>query len=166
MGKAVRIKTTVLGMGNLLMKDDGVGVHVVNALQEAPSSEDIELEVIDGATSPEIALLLDEVDKLVVIDAAWGGGAPGTIYRFRPEDITPDDGILRSVHQVSLVENLKLMRHLGKGPEDVVIIGVEPEEVDCGLELSPEIQKLMPKIIEVVLEEIGLAHISKPEKGE
>ena len=64
-----------------------------------------------------------------------------------------------------LTTGSSLMQKLGQAPEEVVVIGVEPEEIDWGLELSPNLQKRIPRIIEVILEEIGLTHVSKPEKG-
>ena len=158
-------KTVVLGMGNLLLKDEGIGIHVAHALQESPLPDGSDLRIVDGATSPDVFFLLGEVDKLVIVDAARGGSEPGAIYRFLPEDITLECGAFTSVHQVSLIENLKLMQKLGQAPEEVVVIGIEPEEIDWGLELSPNLQQRMPRIIEVILEEIGLTHVSKPEKG-
>jgi hydrogenase maturation protease len=148
-------KTVVLGTGNELFKDEGVGVHVARILQTKlpPSSSDV--EVIDGGTSPDIWSLIDGADKLIIIDAVRGGCEPGTIYRFTPQQIVAETGIITSVHQMGILENLSLIELVGSKPGETIIIGVEPKELEPGLELSPELQKRMPKIIQTVLEEIS-----------
>ena len=159
-------RVVVLGMGNLLLKDEGIGVHVAQAMEETPSPGNVELEVLDGGTLPDAFLSLGEVDKLIVVDAVQGGSKPGTIYRFRPEDIRLDNRMLTSLHQISLLENLWLTERFGQKPKEVVIIGIEPEDINWGLELSAKLQQRIPRILKVVLEEIGLKHPGKPEKGE
>lgn len=138
-------------MGNILLQDEGIGVHVAHTLQEMPLEEGV--EVIDGGTSPNIIPLVEGADKLIVVDAALGGGEPGTIYRFNPEDIAAESASPISAHQMSFVENLKLMKGLGIEPGEVVIIGVEPKEMGWGLEPSPELRKRIPEIVRVVLQE-------------
>ncbi|UCB43440.1 MAG: HyaD/HybD family hydrogenase maturation endopeptidase [Dehalococcoidales bacterium] len=159
-------KVIVLGMGNLLLRDEGIGVHVANALQSSPMSVDVNLEVIDGGTLPDAVLSLDTADKLIVVDAVQTGGEPGAIYRFRPEDIDLDEITVTSLHQISLLENLWLMERFGDGPKNVVIIGVEPEDISWGLELSEKIQQRIPQIVRIVLEEINSTSPDGPEKGE
>ena len=158
-------KVIILGMGNLLLKDEGIGVHIAQALQEAPSPANVEMEVIDGGTLPDV-FPLDGVDKLVVVDAVKGGSEPGAIYRFRPKDIRLENGIPTSLHQINLLENLWLMERFSHKPDDVVIIGIEPENMDWGLELSATLQKQIPRITQVVMEEVRTESPDKPEKGE
>jgi len=146
-------KVVVLGMGNLLLKDEGIGIHVAHALQEAPPPDNIELEVVDGATSPDATLAFEEADKLIVVDAVQAGDEPGAIYRFCPHDINLNDNSLTSGHQISLLENLRLMEIFGQKYQDVIIIGVQPKETDWGIDLSAELQQRMSRIIEVVLQE-------------
>ncbi len=159
-------KIVVLGMGNLLLKDEGVGVHVAHAMQEISYPNNVDLEVIDGGTLPDVPISFGEADKLIVVDAVKARGEPGAIYRFHLKDIKVDDKMLTSLHQISLLENLRLMEEFGQKPKDVVIIGIEPEDMNWGLELSPNLQQRIPQIIKVVLEEIGLEHPAKPVKGE
>ncbi len=152
-------KDVVLGMGNLLLRDEGIGIHVIQALKEEPSLQNAGLDLIDGATSPDVFLLLKDTDRVVVIDAVEAGGEPGAIYRFRPEDLKnleTEVGI--SAHQTGLVDNLVLMQQLGQGPKGVVIIGVQPKDKGWGLELSAELKQRIPRIIEVVLNEFGVDH--------
>ena len=148
-------KTVVLGTGNELFKDEGVGVHVARILQTKLPTSINDVEVIDSGTSPEIWSLIDGADKLIIVDAVRGGCEPGTIYRFTPQQIVAERGLITSVHQMGILENLSLIELVGSKPGETIIIGVEPKELEPGLELSPELQKRMPKIIQTVLEEIS-----------
>ncbi len=151
-GRPPRI--VIIGVGNLLMKDEGIGIHAVQALQEIELPADI--VTIDGGTSPDLIAYTRAGDKMIIIDAAKAGGEPGTIYRFRPEDLAEVSGTLTSAHEMGVEENLKLMSLTGNEPEEVVIIGVEPGEIDWGTELSPELQDKLPTIINKVLKEAGM----------
>ena len=159
-------KVVVLGMGNMLLKDEGIGVHVAHALQSVPSPDNVELEVVDGGTLPDAPLSFEEVEKLVIVDAVQGGGEPGAIYRFRPEEIKLEDKVFTSLHQISVLENLWLMKQFRQKPKDVVIIGVEPEDMSWGLELSAKLQQRIPQIIKLVLEEVDLDYPDDSEKGD
>ena len=147
-------KIVVLGMGNLLLRDEGVGIHVIRALQNSPLPTSVDLEIVDGGTSPDVLHLTHEADKLVIIDAVAGGGEPGSVYRFQVEDITPEGQHIVSLHQIGLIESLETMEYMGARPKNSVIIGVEPKEIDWGLELSPELREEVPQIVGIVLEEI------------
>jgi hydrogenase maturation protease len=145
-------RIVVIGVGNLLLKDEGIGIHVIQALQEMELPADIRL--IDGGTSLELWAYTRIGDKLIIIDAAKAGGEPGAVYRFKPEDITAEKGILNSAHELGVIEALNLMTFAGNKPGDAVIIGIEPAEISPGLELSAVLRQKMPEIINVVLKEI------------
>ena len=145
-------RIVVIGVGNLLLKDEGIGIHAVKALQEIDLPRDVEL--IDGGTSPDLIAYTRAGDKMIIIDAAKAGGEPGAVYRFTPEDLTEGKGTLTSAHEMGVAENLKLMALTGDEPREIVIIGIEPKDIDWGTELSPEIQGKLPEIIKVVLGEI------------
>jgi len=134
------------------MKDEGVGIHAIQEMEKLNLPSDIKL--IDGGTSPDLIAYTRAGDKMIIIDAAKAGGEPGAIYRFKPEDLASERAELSSAHQMGVVENLALLDITGNKPKSVIIIGVEPAEIDCGMELSPVIQARMPKIIEIVRKEI------------
>jgi hydrogenase maturation protease len=146
-------RIAVVGVGNLLLKDEGIGIHVVRALQESSLPDGI--IVIDGGTFPDVLDYLEPADKLVIIDAAEAGGIPGAIYRFRPGDVTLETGEAISLHELGLISSLKMMSLLGKTPPEVVIIGIQPKEIGWGMELSPELKEKVPEIVRVVLKETG-----------
>ena len=152
----------VLGLGNILLRDEGVGAHVAALLQKEPLPADV--EVVDGGTAALDALLLVEgIDKLVVIDALRAGQKPGTIYRAKfqagekhrlTELLAGQDGSKISLHQVGLIDALAVAGRLNCLPEEIVIIGVEPAEVGYGLELTDEVDQKIPEIIDTVVKEI------------
>ena len=141
----------VLGIGNALLRDEGIGCHVINALADTPLPD---VRIIDGGTYSDLWQFIGDTDKLVIVDAVSGGGTPGQIYRFHPDDITLEQKPLLSVHDMGFVDNLRLMR-LWHNINETVIIGVEPKDVNWGLELSPELQCRMPQIIDTVVSELN-----------
>ena len=146
------MRTAILGVGNLLMKDEGIGVHVAHACEQLCLPENV--EVIDGGTSIELASLVEGFDRLIVVDAALAGGKPGQIYRFALEEIDQGNSPLLSSHEFGIAQALGASAIAGNEPERIVIVGVEPKEIDWGLELSPELENRIPEIIRGVLREI------------
>lgn len=148
-------KTIILGIGNLLLKDEGVGVHLLERLQKEVLAPDIEL--IDGGTSTlDILPLLKGAKKIIVVDAMKAGGEPGSIYRCRPQDLIPSSEAPMSLHHIDFLQVLKMAKLLGEDLEDrTVIIGVEPREITWEMGLSAAIEKKMPLLVELVLEEAG-----------
>lgn len=141
----------VVGIGNALLRDEGVGCHVVHALEEIPLPD---VEIIDGGTCPDVLQRLEGADKLIIVDAVKGGGMPGQIYRFHLEDITVEQKPFLSLHDMNLVDSLMLMQ-LWHNVGEAVIVGVEPREISWGLELSPELKEKMPQIADAVLSELN-----------
>jgi hydrogenase maturation protease len=145
--------TLVLGLGNILLRDEGVGVRVVQALEQMPLPPDV--EVFDGATAGvDLLDVLAGRRKVVVIDAIAGDSAPGTVLRLTPDDLVPRHQQGVSLHDLGLLETLALAKQLDLAPEEVIIIGVKPHNVACGLELSAEIARAVPGIIDLVLAEL------------
>jgi len=153
MGKELSGKVVVLGVGNELLKDEGVGVHVVRALAREDFTAPV--EVIEGGTMLDCLPGDEPISKLVIVDAVYGGCEPGAIYHFAPEDVEPEANCVASVHQLGLLDSLRLGEFAGIKPCETVIIGVEPKEVGWGMELSAELQGRIPEVVRVVLKEVG-----------
>ena len=146
-----RARTVVMGAGNILMGDDGIGVHVIRALKEHGGLPD-GVDLIDAGTATLDALpLLDGVDSLIIIDAVKGGGPAGAIYLFTPDDIDEAPSGRVSLHQITLLDALKSNHFIGRRGCRATIIGVEPKDIIESLELSPELEQRIPKIIQTVL---------------
>ena len=143
----------ILGVGNLLLSDEGIGVHVANKLMEMDLPENV--TVYEGGTDGfRLMNLVSEADRLVVVDAVKGGGDPASIYRFNIEDApTSPDKYKTSVHQIGILEVVHFSEFVGKTPE-TTIIGVEPKSLAMAMELSPEVAEKVPRVIELVLEEV------------
>nr|WP_052218940.1 HyaD/HybD family hydrogenase maturation endopeptidase [Thermincola ferriacetica] len=146
-------KIVVLGVGNILFQDEGVGIHVIQALQKMNLPENV--DVIEGGTAGlELLPLIEDYSHMIVVDAVNAGEKPGTLFRFKPDDVTGFPGnIETSVHQLGLLEVLQMGKLIGKLP-DTVIIAVQPKSFDWGMELTPELQAKMPQIIDLVFKEI------------
>ncbi|MEE9419598.1 MAG: HyaD/HybD family hydrogenase maturation endopeptidase [Desulfatiglandaceae bacterium] len=147
-------RVVVLGVGTLLLSDEGVGVHVANKLMEMDLPPGV--QVVEGGTDGfRLMNVVTEAARLIVVDAVKGGGPPGSIYRFDIKDApTYPDEYKTSVHQIGILEVVHLSELVGEAPE-TTIIGVEPKSLDMGMELSPEVKAKLSRIIELVLEEVN-----------
>ncbi len=146
-------KIVVLGVGNILLKDEGVGVRVVEELKKLDLPSNVKL--VDGATLG-LSLLpyIEKADLLIVVDAVRTESDPGTIFRFEPNDVeSSSDAPRMSLHQITLLEVLKLAEMMGSKPH-TVILGIEPKDIDWGEGLSDEIKEKVPALVNLVLEEI------------
>ena len=157
-----RRRVLVLGLGNILLKDEGFGVHVAQKLAQTKLPDYV--EVIDGGTSSLDVLLCEQgVGKLIVVDVLKAGSEPGSVYRLKVkgdqrtklEEIfsSPERGTI-SLHQVGLMEALAAAEKLNNAPQEIVIIGVEPKEIGWGLELTGVLRNKIEQIINLVLEEL------------
>lgn len=147
-------KITILGTGNLLLKDEGIGVHIIQRMEAMELPENVKL-VDGGVAGINLPYLIEGVDKLIVIDCVDAEVEPGAIFRFTPEDVdVPQRDVTMSFHDIGLLEALELAKQDGKGPKTTIIIGVQPKEIEWGMELTPEIEKVVPDIIEAVLKEL------------
>ena len=146
----------ILGVGNLLLSDEGIGVHVAQKMMhmELPP----EVHVVEGGTDGfGLVNIILEADRMILIDAVKGGGQPGSIYRFDIDDCPPYPDLFKtSVHQISILEVINLSSLIGSTPQ-TTIIGVEPYCLDMGMELSPQIEAKIPKIIQIIQEEVEVS---------
>jgi hydrogenase maturation protease len=146
-------RVVILGVGNLLLSDEGVGVHVANKLLEMDLPEGV--EVYEGGTDGfRLMSVVTGADRLIVVDAVKGGGEPGSIYRFEVNDApSMPDSYKTSVHQIGILEVIHFSEFVenGKTPE-ATIIGIEPKSLEMAMELTPEIEAKVPRVIELVLE--------------
>jgi len=143
----------VIGIGNVLLRDEGIGIHVIEAVKQALGEDTKDVCLLDAGTSPDVLLTVEPVKKLIIVDAAFGDCEAGSIYRFQIDDITATGGQMRSMHEISLGDWLHLRQTLGLGPEEVILFGLQPKEIDWGIEPSPEVAERIPEMVNLVLEE-------------
>ncbi len=150
----------VLGVGNSILKDEGFGVHVILELQKQREQLGIppNVELIDGATlGLDLLYYMEGRDKIILIDIVNAGAEPGEIFKFTPHDIKTKNFINKvSMHQVTLFDVLTMAEATGSLPEEVVLITVQPGEIDWGEELTPAVAAQIPRVIELIMEELAL----------
>jgi hydrogenase maturation protease len=153
----------ILGVGNLLLSDEGVGVHVARKMMEMDFPP--EVQIVEGGTDGfGLMHVVLQADRLILVDAVKGGGRPGSIYRFEIEDCPPFPDIFKtSVHQISILEVINLSGLIGSTPR-TTIIGVEPNCLEMGMELSPQIEAKIPRVIQLIREELALSLGDLPGK--
>jgi hydrogenase maturation protease len=152
----------ILGIGNILLRDEGVGVHVVQEIEarvargEVRLSEDV--EVYDGGTfGIDLVDAIANRRKVIVIDAVQADAPPATVLKFRGADLALKKTADLSLHQVGLLETLAMARQLGCEPQEVVIFGIVPKDMGSGLELSAEVAAVVPQVVKLALAELGPA---------
>lgn len=135
----------VIGIGNILLKDDGVGVRTIEALERENLPTAVKL--VDGGTSTlDMLGLFQEYRKVIVVDALKAGLAPGSIYKIKPEDIKNYRKENLSIHDVQILDVVKMANMMGSFP-NVVIFGIEPEEITYSLEMSESIKNKIPEVV-------------------
>ena len=151
----------VLGIGNFLFKDEGIGIHVIQKMQTMPLPPDIEL--LDGGMASNIfTYLIEKRRKVIVIDVMQAGGPPGTVYRLSEKDFLEErKGHPRTTQETEFEDAFRTTITIKTRPEELVVIGVEPEDIGekdlkAKIELSRTLEAKIPEIIETVMREIGL----------
>lgn len=146
--------TVVIGIGNILLKDDGVGVYVIRQLENENLSSTIEL--VDGGTSTLDTLsYFLEYNKIIIVDCLKAGHKPGTIYKINPEDIKNYKKENLSIHDVQILDVVKMANMMGKFPE-VVIFGIEPQVICLDTEMSENMKNKIPEIIKHIKVELSI----------
>ncbi len=147
-------RVVVLGVGNLLRQDEGVGVHAVRALSGAQFGEWADL--IDGGTAVFEALSgWQEIGKLIVIDAVRAGREPGSVSRLSLREVADRTAPALSVHEHGLLDALGSLGQAGLRVGEVVIYGVEPAETGWGTDLSSQVAASLPLLAARLREELG-----------
>jgi hydrogenase maturation protease len=145
----------VLGVGNLLMGDEGLGIRCVEAIEKLTLPNNV--RCIDGGTSThELLEDLENLDALLILDAVASGQPAGTIVRLEGDQIPSAFSNKMSPHQHGINDLLATLKFLGREPRHVVLIGVEPSVMELSLELSPLIANVLPRMINLVRAEVDL----------
>lgn len=147
--------TLVLGLGNILLGDEGVGIRVVERLQQLYDLPD-ELQVLDGGTlGLDLLPYVEDADQLLVVDALELGAEPGTVARLEGHQVPAFLGVKVSPHQVGLADLMAVTRLRGKFPRELVLWGVQPEVIAVGIELSSTVAAQVDNLAEKAAAELG-----------
>ena len=140
----------LLGLGNILMRDDGVGIHALKALEPWPwSCPGVIVRARDGGTLG-LSLLpeVQDSDSLIVLDATHFGGAPGSVKTFEGAEMDRQlSGTRHSVHELALADLLAAAEFMGGRPSRRALIGVQPESIDWGLTPTDAVAGALPEVL-------------------
>lgn len=139
-------KITILGLGNLLLKDDGVGPRVIEALQEQGLPLGVEAVEMRGPFYYYWDTFAHS-KAIIAVDALRGGNLPGTVYIAKPEEFDENTSYL--AHEDQFLTVVNLLKKYGLCP-DITILGVEPKEICLSLELSPEVARQVQAIVNII----------------
>jgi hydrogenase maturation protease len=145
-------KLTVLGIGNILMRDDGVGVHLLEAVRRArPWPEEVEF-VDGGAAGLNLLGVIEQARRLVVFDAADLHAPPGRCRVLTGEQLADESAGRISLHDMPFAQTLQLCRQFLSAPRDVVVLAIQPGEVDPGRRLSGDLQREFATLVQAAVE--------------
>ena len=143
--------TLILGIGNLLLSDEGVGVHVARALAQRELPENVAV-VEAGTAFLDVLPEIERADRILLVDAMEGGGAPGSVYRVSFDQCRHPD-MLASLHGFDMSRVL-FMAGNRRAPE-VTVVGIEPARIEWGTELSPAVERILPAAQQAILNELN-----------
>jgi hydrogenase maturation protease len=150
----MKAPTVVLGLGNPLMTDEGIGVYLLERLAESAAYPSVDF--IDAGTGGLAVLhCLEGRRKAVLIDCAFMEEPPGTIRRFTPEEVRSRKVLAQqSLHEADLTRVIAMARQLGQAPDEIVIFGIQPERIEPGLSLSQTLRDKADEYISTIVREL------------
>ncbi len=158
-------KIAVVGVGNLILRDDGIGIHAIRLLEKTYHIDHSKVAITDAGTAGiYMAPVIETSSHIFVIDAVKLNAPPGTIKVFNEEELKAASIHTRmSPHQVGILEILELCRLRLDNPPEIKFITMVPKEISPGTELSLEVQRKLPELVEVIKQELEHIGISVPE---
>ncbi len=152
------MQTLIFGAGNLLCSDEGFGVHFIKYLEKHYVFQD-DVELYDGGTlGIMVTHLLEDADRVFLIDVVDAPGEPGDVFRYEKEEFLLGRlPIKMSPHQIGIQEVLTLSDLRGRTPDQVSLFGIIPQSYDAGVELTPLLEEKLPGLAELVVDELRSA---------
>lgn len=147
-------KTLILGVGNLLLSDEGVGLRVLERLAATYNLPE-EVQTLDGGTlGLDLLYYLEGVENLVIIDAVKMGKEPGALLRLEGDEVPTFLSVKMSPHQIGIPDMLLAAKLKDLYPRNVVLWGVQPGVLDMSLDLSPPVAARVDELVEKVVDEL------------
>lgn len=145
-------KLLVLGVGNILMMDEGFGVHAAHRLLEEQWPET--MDIMDGGTfTQDIFFLFQDYETVLVLDIVKAGKPPGTLYRLSESDLRQNRDQTLSLHDIDLLDSLGMAKLMGHAP-CLRVLGVEPDTINWGTEMTPALTAVFEAFLEMTRQEI------------
>jgi hydrogenase maturation protease len=144
-------QVTLIGLGNILLRDEGIGVHVVQALEERYETPP-QLEIVDGGTAGlDLLPFIEDRARILFVDAVNFGREPGFIGELNNEEIPAFFAAKSSLHHLGLADVLAAAQLLNTLPPEICLIGIQPHTLEPGLELSGELQACLDALLGRIL---------------
>lgn len=147
-------KITILGIGNTLFTDEGVGIHLLPILEEKFKNDE-DIEIIEGLTDG-MKLLgpVEDAENLIIIDAINAGKDPGTIISLKGDEIPAYFGVKMSIHQMGFQEVLLAAKLRERYPKQIAMFGLQPASLELGLELTEKIAEKLQELAAAVINQV------------
>ena len=143
------ITTLVLGLGNTIMTDDGIGPKVIEQLAKCTLMEDVSL--LDGGTlGLDLLPYLEGIKRLIIVDAVELAQSPGTVVMLTGDQVPIALETKLSPHQMGMKDLLAVARLMGQLPDEIILIGIQPADLEMGTELTPEVAAALPQAEKLV----------------
>lgn len=155
----------LLGLGNILLRDEGVGIRALERIQARYHLPDAVQPIDGGVLGLELLTYMEEATALLVIDAVQTGKPPGTLVRLEGAEIPATLALKMSMHQVGFQEVMALSYLRGTAPPRTVVWGIEPAVLEPGTELSPVVAEQLDSLVQSVVSELGTWGLTIPPKG-
>lgn len=149
------MRALILGIGNIILGDEAVGVRAMEAVVAAYRLPEGVTAVDGGTSAMELLEDIADLDLLLVLDAILTDDPPGTVVRLAGGQVPVFFRSKLSPHQISLADVLASLEFMGRLPKDVVVIGVQPEAMDLSLEMSPVVAAQVPRLVELTVAEFA-----------
>jgi len=145
----------IICLGNPLMRDEGIGIRLASELS-VHLTDNPDVEILDlGTGGLSVIHAMEGREKIIFVDCAIMGKAPGFINRFTPVQVRSKKIRMRySLHEGDLLNTIELSRRLGKCPDDIVIFGIEPEEIAHGEGLTSKLENNIRQYVQTILKEL------------
>ena len=148
------MRVIVLGVGNILLSDEGIGVRAIEKLQQEFNLPP-EVVIVDGGTTGmEMLEDLSNADHIIIIDAVRSGKAPASLVRLAGDQVPVFFKTKLSPHQIGLSDVLATLELIGEQPGGITVIGVEPVSLETAMQLSPQVEARLPELVAMVIAEL------------
>lgn len=148
------MKIVVLGVGNLLLSDEGIGVRAVEEIERRYRLPE-HVELIDGGTSGmEVMGSLAHADQVLILDAVKSGKPPATLVKLAGAEVPKFFSLKMSPHQVTLADVLATLEFAGESPANVTVLGIEPVSLEYDITLTPAVAERLPQLVEMAIAEL------------
>jgi hydrogenase maturation protease len=149
-----RSGTTVIGAGNPIVGDDGIGIAALDLVRRNWRLDD-QVELVDGGTwGMNLLPLIESTDRLLILDAVRAGGQPGDVVRLEREDLPRFLSLKLSPHQIDLREVLALAELRDTLPRDILVLGIQPERIEMGIGLSAAVQASLDDLVQRAIQQL------------